>query len=264
MKTFILILISVCLVTPSAVQAGKLGDFEESATSKGETTEAPESHDEDDNDDDDDDDRYDYDDYDDDDYDDDNVTNDNDGDVYEDSRYAVLGSSILSRASAHTKGEPAMPLLRLDATYQNVESDVEAIDFRAEAGYGWLALHFNQIHYEEDDTGDELDLRYLHVMFRLPLGSRLEWHMGVGRVSLHGQDENSGDSITSPFIYRPMDWLAVEFRPTWSDINGNSIKDYDLGVHFGRKYKFLKVGYRWIESGDTNLDAAYIGASFWY
>lgn len=56
MKTFILILISVCLVTPSAVQAGKLGDFEESATSKGETTEAPESHDEDDNDDDDDDD----------------------------------------------------------------------------------------------------------------------------------------------------------------------------------------------------------------
>ncbi len=88
--------------------------------------------------------------------------------------------------------------------------------------------------------------------------------MGGGVVGLGDEDVETGGSFTTRLIYRPLDWLAVEFHPSWSSINDNSIRDYDLGIHFGRQFAFLKAGYRWVESGDSNLNAAYIGASFRY
>ena len=51
-------------------------------------------------------------------------------------------------------GEPLIPFARIDAGYQDVDSDVEGSDYRIEGGYGPLAVHFNQTHFPEKTTDD--------------------------------------------------------------------------------------------------------------
>ncbi len=260
MKQFFLVLISLFLIVPPLTQAGRLSDFEESATSNKEDNGAAESHDNDnDNDDDDDDDQYYYED----DYEDGLHSSSRKG-SFAGARTSTRRSLNLARSSDRTAGEHSLPTLRADVAYQNVDSDVEAVDLRLDIGIDFGAFHYSEVNYKEEDTGDKLQLSYYHVVYRHQFSPELEWHVGGGVVGLGGEDVNTGGSLTSQLTYRPLDWLAVEFRPTWSSINDNSIRDYDLGVHFGRKFAFMKAGYRWVQSGDTNLDAVYIGASFRY
>ena len=81
------------------------------------------------------------------------------------------------------------------------------------------------------------------------------------RSSPNGNDRNTGVSFTTPILFYPADWLGLEFRPTWSEINDNNIDDYDLSVRLGRKYLSARAGYRWMEAGDVSLDGPHIGLS---
>jgi hypothetical protein len=44
------------------------------------------------------------------------------------------------RTTPRARGDPDLPMLRLDANHQNVQGDVRAGDFRLETGYGPLAV----------------------------------------------------------------------------------------------------------------------------
>lgn len=154
------------------------------------------------------------------------------------------------------------PSFRFDGGYQNVESDVRAFDARVELGYSFLAGQGRLTYYNEEDPSDELWLGYLHGLLRLPLGDHIELGAGVGAAILDGENRNGGFSMTSPILIYPTNSVGVEFRPTWSWINENSLDDYELGVVFGSPYASVRAGYRWVRGERVSLDGPFLGCSF--
>jgi hypothetical protein len=161
-------------------------------------------------------------------------------------------------------GEPLLPFIRLDASYQAVESDVEAFDYRIQVGYGPIAFELNQTRYAEEEPSNQLDLYRLYGLFRLSYGNKIEVDLGLGGVVLQGNEKNSGFSTTLPILVHPCDWLIVEFRPMWSNMHGSDIEEYELGLLFNWDFAAIKTGYRWTHSPNESLDGLFIGLSIRY
>jgi hypothetical protein len=162
---------------------------------------------------------------------------------------------------ARELGDPLVPFVRLDFAYQEVQSDVEALDYRAQVGYGPFALELNQTRYEETDPSSRLDFYRLWGLYRLSYSERIEVDLGAGGLILDGNDRSSGLSLTMPVLVRPYDWLLVEFRPIWSTIHGSDIDEYEAGLLFNWESLALKVGYRWTHSPNMSLDGPFFGLS---
>jgi hypothetical protein len=167
-------------------------------------------------------------------------------------------------AEPREPGEPMIPIVRFDAAYQNVESDVEALDLRLQLGYGPLGFEINQTRYEEDEPPDHLDLYRLYGLWRMSYGERIEVDLGLGGIILDGEERNSGFSATTPILIQPWDWLLVEFRPMWSNIHGSHINEYELGLLLNWKWAAFKAGYRWTHSPNESLDGPFLGLSIRY
>lgn len=167
-------------------------------------------------------------------------------------------------AEPREPGEPMIPVVRFDAAYQHVESDVEALDLRLQLGFGPLGFEINQTRYEEDEPPDRLDLYRLYGLWRMSYGERIEVDLGLGGIILDGQDRNSGVSATTPILIQPWDWLLVEFRPMWSNIHGSQINEYELGLLLNWEWTALKAGYRWTHSPNESLDGPFVGLSIRY
>lgn len=165
------------------------------------------------------------------------------------------------RIDARKEGEALIPFLRVDLAYQNVESDVIARDVRAEAGYGAVGFQLRRTVYEEENPPDRLETLQYYLLYRMSFGSFVEVDAGIGSLLLTGKEKNSGLSLTIPVIFHPTDYFGVEFRPAWSTINDNSIHDLDAGVLFGGRYASLRAGYRWFKSGRESLDGPYAGVA---
>jgi hypothetical protein len=161
-------------------------------------------------------------------------------------------------------GEALISFARIDVAYQFVESDVDALDYRAEFGYGPFAIQTRYTCHQEKEPPDELDVSQLHFLYRMSFGNTLEMDMGVGRMTLTGNDRNSGFSFTMPILYHPKESAGVEFRPTWGWIRGNTIGDYDLSVLIGRRHGSLRVGYRWFAGPEESLNGPHVGLSLRY
>jgi len=161
-------------------------------------------------------------------------------------------------------GDPFIPLIRVDAAYKDIESDIEALDYRLQLGYGPLAFELNGTRFEEESPSDRLDLYRLYGLYRMSYGEVVEIDLGFGGMILDGEDRDSGMSFTIPFLVRATDWLLVEFRPMWSDINGTRIDEYEAGVLLNWKFTSLKAGYRWLESPHESLNGPFLGLSFRY
>ena len=78
------------------------------------------------------------------------------------------------------------------------------------------------------------------------------------------EDRNSGFSWTLPVLVRPVDWLLVELRPMWSDLDGSRIDEYELGALFNWNFAAIKAGYRWTHSPNESLDGPFVGLSLRY
>lgn len=158
-------------------------------------------------------------------------------------------------------GEALISFLRVDLSYQEVESDVSAGDLRAELGYGSIGFQLRRTVYEERDPPDTLEAFQYHILYRMSYGTAVEVDLGVGSLFLTGKEKNSGFSVTVPFLYHPVESVGLEFRPAWSAIHENSIYDLDLGVLFGGRYASLRAGYRWFRGGHESLDGPYAGVA---
>lgn len=161
-------------------------------------------------------------------------------------------------------GEPLIPFLRVDAAYQDVESDVDALDYRVQIGYGPIGFELNQTRYEEDEPSDHLDVYRLYGLWRLSYGQRVEIDLGLGGIIVEGDERNSGFSWTIPVLVQPLDWLLVEFRPMWSRVDGSRIDEYELGALFNWNFVAIKAGYRWTHSPSESLDGPFVGLSLRY
>jgi hypothetical protein len=153
--------------------------------------------------------------------------------------------------------------LRLDGSYQNVESDIGAFNLHSELGLAFLGVQGRFTYYREEDPDDHLWLSYIHGLARFPIDNTVQISPGVGAVFLYGENQNSGFSMTVPVLFYPRDWIGVEFRPTWSWINENTLSDHDLGVVLGSQYASFKAGYRWVYTErEESLDGPYMGVTF--
>ncbi len=157
-------------------------------------------------------------------------------------------------------GDGLRPLVRFDFGYQNVESDVDAMDYRFEVGVDHLALQWRRTTYAETTPADDLDYDQGHVLFRF-YDANFEIDFGLGYASLNGDTYHSGLSATIPVLIQAYDFLGFELRPSWSYIGRNSISDYDLSVTLGWDYAVCRLGYRWVRTDNEALDGPYVGLS---
>jgi len=157
-------------------------------------------------------------------------------------------------------GSALLPFVRFDGTYQRVSSDVKALDYRMELGYGPAAIHFDQTRFKESNPDDTLKLTQGYALYRMSFGTMVEFDIGLGGASLSGTDTHRNFSWTLPLRVQPMENVGIEFRPAWVD----SVSDYDLAVLLHYHYTSLKVGYRWLVSGAETLSGPYAGLSVHY
>ncbi len=165
------------------------------------------------------------------------------------------------RIEPRIPGELQIPVVCLDLRYQYVESDVSALDGRAEVGYGPLGLAFRYTHYAEESPADELDIVQWHGLYRMSFTEYVEVDVGYGAMTLHGDARHSGSSLTAPVRITFDVPVALVFRPTWSWIGDNSISDYDVGLLYLWPYVSVSLGYRWFECDDSALSGAFVGVS---
>jgi len=158
-------------------------------------------------------------------------------------------------------GEPLIPLLRLDMSYQNVESDVAALDARVELGYGPLGIQYRYTTYREDEPDDTLDVTQFHFLYRMSFMATMGIDVGVGVFTVEGNEENSGFSLTLPIHAHSSKGWGMEFRPALADINDTTIEDYALGFFLSRRYVMFQAGYRWLSANTTSLNGPYAGFS---
>jgi len=158
------------------------------------------------------------------------------------------------------KGEKMLPLFRVDMDYQYIDSDVEAIGLHLETGYGPFAAQMRQSRFTEDN-GDDLNATAINLLLRATYAKYFEFDMGAGAFQLNGEDENWGFHVTTPFLVHINDHVGFEYRPSWTTLKGNSIREGDLAMMFGRKSTSLKVGYRTLQSPSLELDGFFAGVS---
>jgi hypothetical protein len=158
-------------------------------------------------------------------------------------------------------GELQIPMVGIDLRYQDVDGDVTALDGRVEAGYGPLGVAFRFTHYEEESPPDELDITQWHGLYRMSFTKYIEVDLGLGSMILRGNARHSGFSGTLPVRIWFGAPVALVFRPTWSDVGGQEINDYDVALLYTRQYFSVCAGYRWFEAGDSALNGAFVGVS---
>ena len=154
-------------------------------------------------------------------------------------------------------GESLIPFIRVDACYESVKSDIDALDYRVEAGYGPVGVHFNQTHLREKAPDDRLDLFRVFGLYRMSLGSLAELDLGFGALTIDGEQTNTKFCFTMPLLINLGNVAGIEVRPAWTE----TVSDYDVGILLGWRVMSLKAGYRWVASGDEKLDGPYAGLS---
>lgn len=162
--------------------------------------------------------------------------------------------------SLRLAGEPLIPFVRLDLSYQRNDSRISAYDYRFEAGYGAIALGYNQTRYKEHLPDDSLKLTRIYGLYRMSFGSRLEIDWGIGSLEVTGNERKSYLYITTPVLVHSSRRIGFEFRPSWA---GN-ISDYDISMLLKSKYAAIKLGYRKLSAGTESLKGPYVGLSVHY
>ena len=158
-------------------------------------------------------------------------------------------------------GDPLLPFCRVNLAYQSVKSDIDAVDSRFEAGYGPIALQYRFTRYDEISPDDRLDMKAFQFLYRMSISRSFELDFGIGSINLKDENNHTGTSVTIPVLIYPVNYFGIEFRPTYSDINNNSIEDYDVGLYFHVLYITLQAGYRTVTTENESLEGPYVGFS---
>ncbi len=161
-------------------------------------------------------------------------------------------------------GEPLLPYVRFDTYYQNANGDVRGVDLKMEFGYSLVALNLRRTRFRESfplKPSNELDLSYIHGLFRMSLGNRVGVNIGYGRAILKGNSKTSGGSVTLPLLFHWSERFGVEGSYTASRINGNRIKDAEISLLVKESLASLSLGYRSVRVSSSKIQGPFIGFS---
>ena len=157
-------------------------------------------------------------------------------------------------------GGAMLPFLRADFGYRDVEGDIDALEYRLEAGYGAFALGFDHSHYREDEPDDELDLMRIQAILRMSFSDSIEVGTGFGALVIDGDERDTRFSFSLPTRIGITEWIGVELRPAWSE----SVSDFEASLLVSGDYASLKAGYRWVDSHEESLGGPFIGMAIHY
>ncbi len=168
-----------------------------------------------------------------------------------------------------TDDDGPMPFIRVHGSYQNVETDIFAVDWRGELNLIIIGLQGRFTTYYEDDPDDEMEVTQYHVFLNIPIKDIASIGFGIGGIAIQGNERNDGMSFSIPIHFKPADYIEMELISSWSTINkdaaeainNNDISDYDAAVLLGYKNVFLRMGYRWFKSRNVSLNGFHIGIS---
>ena len=162
-------------------------------------------------------------------------------------------------------GDPQMSYVRLDAGYQNLRSDVTAVDGGIEIGFRNYALHHRTTRFKETQPDDILRMQQTHFLWRATTQPGVEADFGLGYISIEGDRQSSGLSATVPIRWKVQEWAHVELRAAWAEVNGHGVSDYDLAIGLLGRYAGVRIGYRYIDAHNVPaLQGPYVGLSLYY
>lgn len=166
---------------------------------------------------------------------------------------AAGGRQSEIQAKLRDPGHPLLPVAKVQAGWQSITSDLQAVDYQLLLGHGLIGAEFRHTHFRERDADSHLDLFQAHLLYRMAVTHRIQWNLGVGGAWLNGQETQSGISFATPLRWWPLEWLGLELQPAWTWFNSVRLNDVDAGLVLRYRRVNVHAGYRWLES---NNDAA--------
>lgn len=170
--------------------------------------------------------------------------------------------SEVNGSAPRQPGDPLIPFVRLDGSYQYLDSDVDAWDYRIQVGYGPIALEYGNSRYHEKAPEDYMNVRRAAVLYRMSASHLLEIDIGLGAVELDGNSKHRAFCFSLPVLFYPKEYLGVEFRPYWAHLNGSRFNEYDVAACATLYGLGLKAGYRWLVTPNSSLHGPYTGLIF--
>ncbi len=167
----------------------------------------------------------------------------------------------LSSMAPRTMGEPLLSFVRFDTHYQNVNGHARGVDLKLELGYSLLGINFRRTRFRESSPSDEMNLSYIHGLYRMSLGNHVGFNIGYGRATLKGDHKNSGSSFTFPLLFHWSERLGVEGSYTASNINNNWLTDAEISFIVTERLGSLSLGYRSIRGPSEKIQGPFMGFS---
>lgn len=147
---------------------------------------------------------------------------------------------------------PALPTIKVDASYQYIFDSINGAAGKIEAGYLMFGAQAEYIRYME---GGAQDLEFVsgHALLRTLFAQFLGVNLAMGVKALKGADWHSGFELGFPSYIYFTNHLILDIQPYMSFINGKNV--YDMGGGFSYKYKAVggRAFYRMIHTGGETI-----------
>lgn len=162
--------------------------------------------------------------------------------------------------SGQQNNPPARPLVTVDLAYQYMEPGIFGLDSSFKLRLKWVNIEGRFTRVVETSPYDILDVSQLNVVFPIRLSRSLTVGGSVGLYQLAGNNTNTGGSIGMPITYKaPGSKWEFAMTPLWTNINGNYITDVDYRVSYRKGNTNFFTGHRGIDTGSQLLSGPYVG-----
>lgn len=177
----------------------------------------------------------------------------------------AAGGATMEYAAARPAGMPLAPLLRLDAAYQMIPPDIDAISGRVEAGRGPLAAAYERIVFRERDPRDRLFGWRAEALWRLIPGEGFRLDGAAGFMGFRREEDHSGACAGLSIGYYPRRAVGYEADLRWGSIGDATASDLRGRLYLSpRSWRglALRPGYRALRTGDATLHGPELTVSY--
>lgn len=178
---------------------------------------------------------------------------------------AAASGPTLEYAASRPKNMPLVPLARLDAAYQLIPKDVDALSGRLELGRGPFGVAYERILFREKEPHERLWGWRAEALYRLAVGEGMRLDGAAGFMGFTRDGDHSGGSVGVSLGYYPTRSVGYEADLRWGSIGDATASDLRGRLYLGPKsWKgfALRPGYRGIRTGDATLHGPELTVSY--